>query len=215
VWNTDTGQEAAPLRVYQAHRLVWNSSGRWVTTGYGRGPRACGTRTAGRRSLRRCNTGARSSRSRGARRKASGDSERRSDRARVGCGQRAAGDATARSQRDVTAVAWSPDGRRLATASFNGTALVWDRQGEAVTRRSRIACAFQAGVEPDGALLATASDDGVTRVWDAASGQPVTPPLAHSGDVTAVAWSPDGRHLATASADKTARVWTYGTPDAH
>jgi WD40 repeat protein len=55
--------------------------------------------------------------------------------------------------------------------------------------------------------MATASEGNTARVWDAISGQAVTPPLVHEGEVVAVAWSPDGKRVATASDDKTARVW--------
>ena len=57
--------------------------------------------------------------------------------------------------------------------------------------------------------MATASWDKTARVWDVVSGQAVTPPLAHKGEVTAVAWSPDGKRVATASGDRTARVWDF------
>jgi WD40 repeat protein len=42
---------------------------------------------------------------------------------------------------------------------------------------------------------------------DAATGQPITRPLAHQGWVVSAAFSPDGTRVVTASVDKTARVW--------
>jgi WD40 repeat protein len=60
---------------------------------------------------------------------------------------------------------------------------------------------------PDGGRLATASQDGTARLWDAASGEPLSQPLAHSHIVSTACFSPDGRWLATASFDKTVRIW--------
>jgi WD40 repeat protein len=59
--------------------------------------------------------------------------------------------------------------------------------------------------------VATGSKDRTARVWDAATGRPVTPPLAHDGGVMSVAFSPDGRHLLTGSDDKLARLWDVET----
>ena len=63
----------------------------------------------------------------------------------------------------------------------------------------------------DGTRVVTASADETARVWNAATGQPVTPSLAHSGTVTHASFSPDGKRLVTASADETARVWDAAT----
>jgi WD40 repeat protein len=48
-------------------------------------------------------------------------------------------------------------------------------------------------------------------VWDASTGKPVTPPLAHHGDVHAATFSSDGTRVVTASRDGTARVWDAAT----
>src|SRR5262249_34929887 len=42
---------------------------------------------------------------------------------------------------------------------------------------------------------------------DAATGKPLTPPLAHEHMVVHAIFSPDGTRVATASLDRTARVW--------
>src|SRR5262249_35183701 len=50
-----------------------------------------------------------------------------------------------------------------------------------------------------GRWVATGSRDGTARVWDAATGEPVTPPLRHSGGTPSVAFSPDDRRLIVAA----------------
>jgi eukaryotic-like serine/threonine-protein kinase len=65
----------------------------------------------------------------------------------------------------------------------------------------------QAVFSPDGTRVATGSFDSSARIWDARTGQPLSPPLQHPGQLTRVLFSPDGRLLATASVDGTARVW--------
>jgi tetratricopeptide (TPR) repeat protein len=63
----------------------------------------------------------------------------------------------------------------------------------------------------DGRRLVTASDDQTARVWDASSGEAVTGPLEHTGEVNQASFSRDGRRLVTASRDRTARVWDAST----
>jgi WD40 repeat protein len=59
--------------------------------------------------------------------------------------------------------------------------------------------------------VVTASVDRTARVWDAATGKPVTSPLAHQNWVVSAAFSPDGTRVVTASLDNTARVWDAAT----
>jgi WD40 repeat protein len=64
---------------------------------------------------------------------------------------------------------------------------------------------------PDGSRILTTCNDWTARVWDAATGEPITPPLAHDKRVVHGSFSPDGRRVVTASFDNTARVWNSQT----
>ena len=55
--------------------------------------------------------------------------------------------------------------------------------------------------------LSSIGGRGAGQVWDASTGDPISPPLPHGGDVTRVAFSPDGHRLVTGGLDGKARVW--------
>jgi len=52
---------------------------------------------------------------------------------------------------------------------------------------------------------------GAARVWEVASGQPVTPPLAHEDGLLSADFNPDGTRIATGCRDQAARIWDATT----
>jgi len=128
----------------------------------------------------------------------------------------------------VNRVVFGPEGRCLATASDDGTARLWDvacrRQAQVVDEAGvvlhRIDRDLRMGslaalrrpsppnqTSPDGRFILKIAKDNTARVYAASSGEPITPPLSHHGEITYAAFSPDGRRVVTTSLDQTARVW--------
>jgi tetratricopeptide (TPR) repeat protein len=64
----------------------------------------------------------------------------------------------------------------------------------------------------DGRFLVLTTRPNGVRIWDAATGDPISPPLAHAGVVESASFSSDGRVLLTAC-DRAARVWSLSVDD--
>ncbi len=122
----------------------------------------------------------------------------------------------------IVAVGFSRDGSSVLAAGGTSARLYDARTGERLTAGGPQdeEGLDAAALSPDGSRIATGGMDGVARVWDARTGEPVTPPLAHTGGpkyanfpqrVSCVAFSPDGRLLATSSGDGATHVWDAAT----
>ncbi len=122
----------------------------------------------------------------------------------------------------VCSVRFSADSRRLLTAGKDSQARVWDAAtgqpiGPFVTHAMlgidtcHFGTACGPAWSPDGNCLATEILGFTARAWDAATGQPVGPPLNHSGGLDSLTFSPDGRRLLITSNDCTAVQWDVTT----
>jgi WD40 repeat protein/serine/threonine protein kinase len=111
----------------------------------------------------------------------------------------------------VLAVAVSPDGKEILTGCQDGMARLWDAgTGRALRQPLRLGGAVHAvAFSRDGRLVVTAGGPTV-QAWDRA-GNPVGTPIAHEGNVLAIAFDPEGRWLATGCEGGTARVWDFAS----
>ncbi|MEZ5299303.1 MAG: WD40 repeat domain-containing protein [Verrucomicrobiales bacterium] len=130
-------------------------------------------------------------------------------------GKKAAGFPAAHAGR-VLCAAFAGPGVAL-TGGEGGTARIWRIEGGWQSAPLTHGGAVAAVVADDtGRRVATGSADNSARVWDAATGSPITPPLAHIGGAPPsglrLAFSPGGERLITAgSFDSTARIWDAAT----
>jgi WD40 repeat protein len=65
--------------------------------------------------------------------------------------------------------------------------------------------------DPSAGRFATASSEKWTRVWSTRTGEPLTPPLDHGGEVRWMDFSPDGKRLLTAGLTPEVRIWDAST----
>lgn len=100
----------------------------------------------------------------------------------------------------VSETAFRDQGTRLVTLSLDHNAQIWEpppHQGDLLQHDGPVtAVAFSR----DGKWLGTASHDRTARLWDTATGRE-TAKLAHTEDVTQLAFNPDSRLLATGMRD--------------
>ena len=122
----------------------------------------------------------------------------------------------------IVDVAFAPDANTVLVAGGASARLYDPVTGARVTEgpRQNEEGLLSAALSPDGLRIATGGMDGVARVWNARTGEPVTPPLVHSGGpkvvslsqrVNHVAFSPDSKRLATSSHDGATHLWDAAT----
>ena len=104
---------------------------------------------------------------------------------------------------DLFDVDWSPDGKRLLTAGYG--VKVWNAStGEMFG--APLEGDMSARWSADGRFIVTRGNDKRARVYDAATSEPLTPFLPHSGYIRWVCITP-GNRLITASDPNLLRAW--------
>jgi len=106
---------------------------------------------------------------------------------------------------------FSPDGQ-LVLGAGTGSYRVWDiATGNLVHEFPNQLVDGFAQFSPDGKWVLATREDNSVRLLDLRSGQPVTEPLRHDGEVVWGDISADSQRVATISRDQTARIWDAGS----
>lgn len=114
----------------------------------------------------------------------------------------------------VRAIAFSPDGLTLAEGRQDGVVRLWDVQSDYAPERFAH-CPEGAlttlAISYDQQLLVGGDETGLLHVWRLASGEEIFQIPAHTGGVTAIAFSPCSRRLLSCGPDCMAVEWDLQT----
>ena len=112
----------------------------------------------------------------------------------------------------VTAVAFRPGGRLLLTASDDGSARFWDiNTGKPVGQPLIHGASIQAvAFSRDGTTVTTGGTDGTARLWDVATGR-LQHTYRHGAAVTCIAFHPRFNSFLTGGSDRHVRFWSTTT----
>lgn len=114
----------------------------------------------------------------------------------------------------IRAIAFSPDGQILAEGRQDGTIRFWDLLSD--LGPEQFADYLEAALttlafSPDQSLLVGGDEVGNLYVWQIASGEEIHRLPAHTGAITAIAFSPCGRRLLSCGQDCAAGEWDLAT----
>ena len=112
----------------------------------------------------------------------------------------------------INYVAPSSDRQLFVTCGNDRAARVWNQNGDLTLPPLIHSDPVKfAALSTDGRFIGTGAGH-LAQVWDASTGEPVTPPLQHSGLVSSIEFHPDGEAITTSSLAGEVFVWDL-TPD--
>ncbi len=117
-------------------------------------------------------------------------------------------------QEAITAIAFSPDGNILAEGRQDGTVRFWDLSSDLEPEQFATDLTHPLttlAFSPDQALLVGGDEAGQLYVWRIASGEERHCLVAHTGAITAIAFSPNSHRLLSCGQDCAAVEWDVGT----
>jgi WD40 repeat protein len=110
---------------------------------------------------------------------------------------------------DIQTIAFSQDGKLFASGSSEGNIQIWNVNGNSITPAGNIIPLYGEPLfltfSSDHHWLAGGNSLGYAHIWDVATGEEINR-IAHSDQVTSVAFSPDDSLLLTVSR-KAIRIW--------
>jgi WD40 repeat protein/TPR repeat protein len=112
----------------------------------------------------------------------------------------------------VCCVVFVPDGKGIVSGSFDGTLALWDTSGKLekqvyIERGTNGVHINRLRIAPDGRTIASVDDSNTIRIFDANLNQLLPAVKAHSGPISALAFSPDSQRIVSAGEDKQMKLW--------
>jgi eukaryotic-like serine/threonine-protein kinase len=107
----------------------------------------------------------------------------------------------------VSHICFSPDGQRLLTASTHRTCLWETGTGKLLLSADMAALPDSRSFSADGEMFLGLPEPRTARIFSTKTGEPLSPPLAHMGDLTYAMFSPDGQSLLTTAGETSFIIW--------